>query len=454
MLLILDQKVGSDGLTKKERRALKVQANKSSISLGENKVVKDIASTESKSMVSVKKSGDNVKKGNIEHNDLKMEDNIGKKENSSNGKNENTKKENKGLPKTENPTSEMKSDGLSKKQRRALKVQAKQETDNAEKLIEKMSSKENQIGNEQENKTLQEHMKTKNMTKSKAELKAERKALFEKQQKEKTEKEVQEKLEVNNTEEVKTENIKKEEKSKAQLRAERRALQEKQRAAKMAAQESQKKQDDDQTRQNGVQKKNQKAKINIEDKNVLLKCDIPGVKKSTPKKEVQRVASKIRHQVQMFNHLYFPTMDEWHESLQPGIHPAFVQLGVQYLHKIVLGSNARCLALLSALKMLVQDYSAPTNQEFCRALESYLQKCVDYLQKCRPLAVSMMNTLRYFKLRLTQIDTNLSDSEKKSELLNTIDNYVLDEIEKAGEAISLKVQDKVTNGDVILTYGW
>jgi translation initiation factor eIF-2B subunit delta len=37
----------------------------------------------------------------------------------------------------------------------------------------------------------------------------------------------------------------------------------------------------------------------------------------------------------------------------PALHPAVVKLGTQYADHIVVGSNARCIALLNALKQVV-----------------------------------------------------------------------------------------------------
>lgn len=129
-------------------------------------------------------------------------------------------------------------------------------------------------------------------------------------------------------------------------------------------------------------------------------------------------------------------------------------LGVQYSEKTILGSNARCLALLSALKQLVDDLQTPPKQDFCRYLESVLQSCTTYLQNCRPFAVSMTNALRHFKLQLQHIDNKLSDNAKKAKLISVIEDYINDDIKKAGDAISIKVIEKITKGDVILTYGW
>jgi len=36
----------------------------------------------------------------------------------------------------------------------------------------------------------------------------------------------------------------------------------------------------------------------------------------------------------------------------PDLHPAVVKLGMQYADRVVVGSNARCIALLDALKQV------------------------------------------------------------------------------------------------------
>lgn len=162
------------------------------------------------------------------------------------------------------------------------------------------------------------------------------------------------------------------------------------------------------------------------------------------------------HEVQLVKHLYIRDAFKAVHNLPvvyKDVHPAFMKLGIQLKYKTVLGSNARCLALLAALKSLVEDLETPPKQEFCRYMEVVLQVCSNYLQRCRPFAVSMTNALRYFKLQLTQIDTNQKDNEKKAKLIDIIDTYINNDIKKAGDAISIKVNRKISDGDVILTYG-
>jgi translation initiation factor eIF-2B subunit delta len=78
---------------------------------------------------------------------------------------------------------------------------------------------------------------------------------------------------------------------------------------------------------------------------------------------------------------------------------------------------------------------------------------VEFLQKCRPLAVSMTNALKHIKLLISQETSADSDSIKKQRIMSKIETYAHEEIETAAIAISLKVREKISNDDVILTFG-
>lgn len=81
-------------------------------------------------------------------------------------------------------------------------------------------------------------------------------------------------------------------------------------------------------------------------------------------------------------HLYREPNPEYSSKLVnfKDIHPVFVKLGVQYSEKVILGSNARCLALLAGMKTLISDIQTPPKQEFCRYVQGVLQSCTNYLQ--------------------------------------------------------------------------
>lgn len=140
--------------------------------------------------------------------------------------------------------------------------------------------------------------------------------------------------------------------------------------------------------------------------------------------------------------------------LNAKVHPAIIKLGVQYANKIIVGSNARCVAFLVAVKQLIEDFEQPSKTDFVRGLEANLQESVAYLHHCRPLAVSMQNALRHLKWQMTQLVSTSTDIDAKNKLMSSIDTYILEQIQLADESISITIQTKISNGNVILTYGY
>lgn len=157
-----------------------------------------------------------------------------------------------------------------------------------------------------------------------------------------------------------------------------------------------------------------------------------------------------KHRVKLFNHLYpdsaLNALDHSND-----IHPAIVRLGEQYSSGIVKGCNARGLAFMNAIKTLITEYETPSQKEFARSLEQVIKECGSFLQKYRPLAVSVSNAMKFIQFQLHQLPKTEGDAKEK--LLESIDTYVRDQIDKAAEAISITVQQKISDGDVILTYG-
>ncbi|XP_078494607.1 translation initiation factor eIF2B subunit delta-like [Ciona intestinalis] len=235
------------------------------------------------------------------------------------------------------------------------------------------------------------------------------------------------------------------EKSKAELRAERRAKQEADRAAK-ASKKS------DQVAANTKQK-GPRVPANIQ-------ADDPKVQKKAAKKlEKQQVPQRTEGQkkVALFSHLH-----QYERSLsitknigfgKNAIHPAIIRLGLQYAEGTVTGSNARCAALMSAICKLISDYETPPQKELSRHLESKLKPAISFLDQCRPLSVSMGSAIKYIKLQITNIPTGMSDSEAKLRLVKSLKEFVHVNIVLAGEAISGYACTKITDGDVVMVFG-
>lgn len=123
-------------------------------------------------------------------------------------------------------------------------------------------------------------------------------------------------------------------------KAERRAQQEAQRAAKA------KSVTEKQSSQSDMKTKVSKSAVKSSDKPV-----------DTPSKKSLSVSSTklkaIGHRVKLFNHLYTDqfSFDKYIDTTN--IHPSIIKLGLQYANGIVVGSNARCMAFLNAMKIVI-----------------------------------------------------------------------------------------------------
>ncbi|XP_017123467.1 translation initiation factor eIF-2B subunit delta [Drosophila elegans] len=155
--------------------------------------------------------------------------------------------------------------------------------------------------------------------------------------------------------------------------------------------------------------------------------------------------------VKLFNHLVCAKADSQFIN-DPLVHPSIARLGVQYAKRTVVGSNARCIAFLHALRQVVHDFETPAKKEFGRSLDAAVKHHVDHLHKCRPLAVSVSNAYKQFKNQLTQLPADVPETELKELLGHFIDTYIENQIGKAAQAISGFLQEKITDGDVLLTF--
>lgn len=133
---------------------------------------------------------------------------------------------------------------------------------------------------------------------------------------------------------------------------------------------------------------------------------------SSPKSADKSVASKKsnQHRVKLFNHLY---SDSASSALlnSSSVHPAIVRLGEQYAGGIVKGCNARGLAFMSAIKVVIAEYETPSQKEFGRSLEDVIKKCGIFLQQCRPLAVSVTNAMKFIQFQLRQLPKTEADAK-------------------------------------------
>lgn len=281
--------------------------------------------------------------------------------------------------------------------------------------------------------------------KTKAQLKAERKAAFEaKRAAEIPDKRMPDKQT--------------QQKSKAALRAERRAVQEAQRAAKEGKHHLENvcpvasvKTEDVLPKQDHKEGMKDAEQVSKSEK---FACGRKIHKKTTDDPVI--LQQEVRKKVRLFRHL----PQYHHNSLLTrnlrlagsDLHPSVIQLGLQISQGVVRGSNARCVALLTVLKQTIQDYITPPHKELSRDLEAKIRNYMNFLNQCRPVAVSMANAVKHLTRFITKMPSNINDSEAKLRLYNEIDTFIKEEIKLAKQAISQNAGKNIRNHDVVLTY--
>ena len=278
-------------------------------------------------------------------------------------------------------------------------------------------------------------------------------------------------------------------KSKAELKAERRAKQDAQRAAKANA-ATQKSQGPEKNSHSVVQNtesggKTSGAKQSISNQSRKVPDDRQVDRASVEKKILKKLASQnipsrtvVQRKVKLFDHLHqyereysiskpFPVVNSH-------IHPSVLQLGLRYAEGTIQGSNARCLAFMQTMKLLVKDYKTrPSSgdntssyrdslRQFSVELGGILDTHIAFLINCRTHSVSMGNAIRHLKSKIKSIGdgTSLKDVDQehgieesaRQVLLDSIDTFV-DYVRLAAVQISDTACSKIKDGDVILTYG-
>eukprot|EP01105_Mastigella_eilhardi_P017920 TRINITY_DN412_c0_g1_i1.p1 TRINITY_DN412_c0_g1~~TRINITY_DN412_c0_g1_i1.p1 ORF type:complete len:636 (+),score=191.18 TRINITY_DN412_c0_g1_i1:28-1908(+) len=133
--------------------------------------------------------------------------------------------------------------------------------------------------------------------------------------------------------------------------------------------------------------------------------------------------------------------------------PEIIRLGLKYADFSILGSNARCLAMLSAFRQVIETFPDPPNDSsLAKELENAIKPMIQFLVDCRPISISMGNAINYLKLHISNAREKHGVEEEKQYLLECIDDFVQKRILTADELIASRGQYKVVDGDVIMTH--
>ena len=117
------------------------------------------------------------------------------------------------------------------------------------------------------------------------------------------------------------------------------------------------------------------------------------------------------------------------------------------------GGNARCVAMLRAFQEAIKDYSTPPGKALVRDLTAKISSYVSFFTECRPLSISMGNTIRFVKGCIARLPLSHSESEAKTALCSDIERFINEKIILAKKVIVKHAATKVRDGDVLLTYG-
>ncbi|KAG1664923.1 Translation initiation factor eIF-2B subunit delta [Nymphon striatum] len=295
-------------------------------------------------------------------------------------------------------------------------------------------------------------------TKTNQELKAERKAIFlakRAAELEKKKSESEKKETSNDTNSAEKAPKKGAEKSKAELKAERRKLQEMQRVAK-TTNKLEKGKESTHKPKNEVPTTKPATDTNKKPVTVVNKgSDVNKHDSKIPKKSAGAPEKSFR-KIPLFSHLpQFEKNSSYEEKAQIPDTPMYAivkEIGLQMSRGIIVGSNARCLALLGVVKEVIEKYKTPPGAEMSKDLDSCLDACYAYLNSCRPLNVCMSIAAKHLKQEIKRIPSDMQEQDAKKCLYDSIDSFVQMNIVNAQKLISAMASAKIQDGDVILTY--
>lgn len=131
-----------------------------------------------------------------------------------------------------------------------------------------------------------------------------------------------------------------------------------------------------------------------------------------------------------------------------------IQIGYRINKKIIDDPTSRCIAMLMAFYKVIENYQAKLDIK--RELQNIIFKdSLNFLDKCRPLSIGMINIVKYLKFTFLRISSDLNDADFRINVCNAIKTFIKDEIMCSRAAISENSIRKVFFNDnqTILTLG-
>ncbi|ORZ25335.1 hypothetical protein BCR42DRAFT_399918 [Absidia repens] len=162
-----------------------------------------------------------------------------------------------------------------------------------------------------------------------------------------------------------------------------------------------------------------------------------------------------KNQVPWLLHLDAPKQPDSSGS-NKDLHPAVKALALYFSEYKIVGSNARCVAMLETFSKVIEEHRPPSDATFSRHIQKHLDPHIAYLLATRPMSLSMRECIRWLKKEMSDIveeDPPLADDDARNRLMERIEHFIRERITMADQLIVQNGLQKIHDGEVILTFG-
>eukprot|EP01126_Amoeba_proteus_P038140 TRINITY_DN3965_c0_g1_i4.p1 TRINITY_DN3965_c0_g1~~TRINITY_DN3965_c0_g1_i4.p1 ORF type:complete len:226 (+),score=56.06 TRINITY_DN3965_c0_g1_i4:174-851(+) len=172
--------------------------------------------------------------------------------------------------------------------------------------------------------------------------------------------------------------------------------------------------------QKGARQQRNKQEV-VRGPSTRVQMDNPQKRKLATKKQIVQLKQATK-EVTLFSHLpqfEKPTSVSLMAKDGDPIHPAIVNVGLKFSERIIMGSNARCVAMLNAFTIFIKDYDL---KPFALELDNKMKPLIQFLEDCRPMSVAMRNAVKVVRGAIGKA-REMSEGEAKTYVLDVIDEY-------------------------------
>jgi translation initiation factor eIF-2B subunit delta len=136
------------------------------------------------------------------------------------------------------------------------------------------------------------------------------------------------------------------------------------------------------------------------------------------------------------------------------IHPLVIRLALQFADGLIVGGNARCAALLTTFKVIIQDFTPARLKPFAWELDHYLKNCFNVISTFRSHCASMGYAMKFVRTSIsTLIKNDMTEENAKNMMIESIDSFYHTRIQVASESIAERTAEIIESNHTILTYG-